>query len=161
MDNKHYELLYIVPLQASSDDIVKKTIEQVNQILKEADVEITKDDNLGKIKLTYPIKHIHHGEYILVEFNSPCNKIKQIDTDLKLLPTVLRHLIIKKDAKLAEAEEARKKKQVLKKIEQSTSEIEAKPKKKEDKETKPIKQEKVDLEELDRKLDEILDESIL
>ena len=157
MDTQHYELLYIIPLLVTTDETSVATIEHVAKILKDEGAEITKDDNLGKMKLAYPIKHIASGEYILVEFDAQTEKIKNIDRELRLFPGVLRHLIIKKDPKLAAKEETRKKERVLKEIEKSEEAEKAQPEEKKE----PEERGKVNLEDLDKKLNEILEDNII
>ena len=109
--------------------------------------------------MAYPIKHIHQGHYVLVEFDMKKEHIKGLDRALRLTTEVLRHMIVTKRVK-TEAElikEEKLKERLLK-----AKEKEFEEKKEEKKEVKVEKPDtKVSIEELDKKLDEILDKDII
>ena len=148
----HYELLFIVSQQYTEEE-AEKINTQVKELIKAQGGEITLEDNLGKKKLAYQINHIGHGYYLLLEFDIENDKIKKLNDDLKLTNEVLRHLITVKKLKTVEQlkKEAKIKEKIEKKIEEETTAKEKEEK--EEKEEKP----KIKLEELDKKLDEILE----
>jgi small subunit ribosomal protein S6 len=170
---QHYELLYIVPIKYLDDEL-QKVIANVNELVKTNNGQIVKEDNLGKQKLAYPIEKVHQGSYILVEFDMEGENYKELDNQLKLKPEVIRHLIIKKRVK-TEEEIKREEKiaaGVRKSKEEELAEIEENEKvvikKKLEAPVKEVKIEKADkadskktLEDLDKKLDEILTDDIL
>jgi small subunit ribosomal protein S6 len=100
MDN-HYELTYIVSIKHTGDD-AQKIIDSVTKLLKDQKADITADTNLGKLRLAYPIKKTHQGTYVSVEFNMPGANLKELDNKLKVADGLLRHLIIVKKEKTAE-----------------------------------------------------------
>jgi len=159
---EHYELLYIIPVKVEDDKLIK-TMEDVAGLIKKNGGEITKDDNLGKLKLAYPIKHVYQGHYVLVEFNMKKNKLRYFERDLKLEPDVLRHMVVVKKIK-TEVESA-KEKQIQERIKkEKAKELEEKKEKKGISSFKKLSKDgekKVGIEDLDKKLDEILDNSIL
>lgn len=143
----HYELLYLISATYSEEELTPLK-EKVKGLIEKFDGKITLEDSLGKKKLAYPIQHTHHGYYFLDELDLPPEKIKDLNRELKLTPEILRHqLIIKKlqTPSLIEITEKKIKKE--------------KEKKEEDK--KKTEKEKIKLEDLDRKLDEILEGDIL
>lgn len=154
---EHYELLYIVPITTEEDQLVE-VMEKVAGLIKENGGEITKDKNLGKQKLAYPINNIHQGHYILIEFDIKKNKLKDLDNALRMMNRVLRHMITVKKIK-TEAELAEEKKIKEKLLKEKEKELEEK--KEEEKEGKTKTEEKVSIEELDKKIDELLDTDIL
>lgn len=172
---EHYELLYIVPIKFLDDDLQKVT-EQVDVLIKKFNGEITKQDNLGKQRLSYAINYVHQGTYILVEYDMDKANNKQLDDQLLLMPEVLRHMIVCRKVK-TEAEVKRQemiKEGMRKSKEEELAEIEEKEKdgvKKDDllkvESSKPVvakekeKSTKATLEDLDKKLDEILTDDIL
>jgi len=158
---EHYELLYIVPVKVEDDKLIP-TMEIVAGLIKENGGEITKDDNLGKLKLAYPIKHIHQGHYVLIEFDIKKSKLKDLDRALVLTSEVLRHMIVIKKIKTeAELAEEKRKQERLRK--EKTKELENKKEEEKAPATKPTEEDKkkVSIEDLDKKLDEILDDSII
>lgn len=160
-----YELLYIVPAQYTDEEVtgVQKT---VAQILEKSGAVISRDELLGKIKLAYPIKKVRHGTYVLVQFQAEAEAMSEMDRTLRLSDEVLRHLITHMppgaEAKVYElteyvaplSEEARAQKSERKAPakEEETPVVKAEA----SKEEKP----KLSMEELDQKLDKILEEDI-
>ncbi len=56
--------------------------------------KVTRNESLGKIKLAYPIKHQRHGTYVLVHFEVEPSVVAGIDRMLRLSDEVLRHIIV-------------------------------------------------------------------
>ncbi|MFA5075897.1 MAG: 30S ribosomal protein S6 [Patescibacteria group bacterium] len=164
-NQKHYEMLTIIPAQYT-DDEMPGVINKIKGILAEHNGRITLEENLGKKKLSYAIKQVFHGYYWLCEFNLLPEELKKLHGSLKLAPEVLRYLIVAKHEKTAEekiAEKERKDRE-LKVIEDKLkAEIVAEEKvdKKEEEKKEAEKPGKVSLEDLDKKLDELIDDSIL
>jgi len=169
---QHYELCYIVPIKYLEDEL-QKAKETINGLVRKYNGIATSENDLGKQRLAYPIKQVHQGTYVVVEFDMDGENRNKLDAELKIMPEVLRHLIVKKRIKsdaekqreekiqaglrhvkeqeLTKAEEARK--TGVKKMEETATADEVKIAKKE--------QKKVTLEELDKKLDELLTDEIL
>ena len=170
---QHYELLYVVT--SSADD---KKLEEVNQQVSDFITKnggsITKKDDWGKRKLAYEINHEKYGNYVLVEFDADQEMLKKLDASMQLMPEVLRQIVVSKRVK-SESEVA-KEKQLKEKIEAkraekqraaeveeraaATKEVLEKKPAETVKETKEAKGEKISLEDIDKKLDEILKEEI-
>lgn len=92
-DHMKYELLYIVSSRytdAEVLDIQKK----INGLITQAGGTTTKEENLGKIRLAYPIKQARHGTYILVYFDAETSSVRALDEQLRLADEVLRHITI-------------------------------------------------------------------
>ncbi|MBI2551341.1 30S ribosomal protein S6 [Candidatus Uhrbacteria bacterium] len=87
-----YELLYIV-----SGDYTEKEVEGVQEtvlaLLAKYGATPGRHENLGKIRLAYPIKGIQFGTYILVYFEAAPEAMQELDRGLALAPEVLRHMI--------------------------------------------------------------------
>ncbi|MFH1890216.1 MAG: 30S ribosomal protein S6 [Candidatus Kuenenbacteria bacterium] len=144
---KKYEILYFVPATAETDDIsnIKK---QVKSVIEKNKGNIIKQEDLGKKKLAFTIKHIRHGYFIVTTFESPNEKVKDIKKGLSLITEITRYrLTIEKEPDIipnqapAMHEKANK--------ETRTPQIKTKAE-------KPKMDGKVDLKELDLKIDELL-----
>ena len=146
---KHYEILYIIP-HSFTDEEAPVVGEKVKEMIIAEGGQITLEDTLGKKKLAYPIKNIHHGYYILYEFDLEPEKLKTIKDKLTLTAEVLRFMIVTKKKKTSK--DLLKEKEIAEKIEAKKEKTEKEEAEKE-KATKP----KVDLKDLDKKLDELLD----
>ncbi len=155
---EHYELLYIVPMSYTADEL-KPIVEKVAGQIKENGGEITKDDNLGKLKFAYPLKHQGHGYYLLYEFNLPKANLIKLNRSLGLTSEIVRFMIVKKKIKTEAEITAEKELQakLAKKKEKEIEKIKAEKKEIKEKTTQEKDKEKISLEDLDKKLDEILD----
>ncbi len=170
---QHYELLYIVPVQYTVEEL-PVIVDKVKSILVEAGAEVTYEEDFGKRKLAYPIDKNHHGYYRVVEFNLAPSQLKKLDKNLTLAGEVLRHLIVSavqhsaaemadRKQKRLEAErqqEAKKFTNVLEAAELGGAAMTTDQRPAAKKDQPSVKQE-VDQEALDKKLDEIIDDTIL
>lgn len=160
---KKFELLYIIPAQYTDAEI--KSIEvKVAGLIEAAAGSILEQRNLGKIKLAYPIKRVQYGTYILVYFEAEAAAIKELNRKIGLTDEVLRHTLLNMPAN------------ALSKVYELTSYVpplvDEKPQTRESSAPvrrpqmhlpppAPAKKEESSLtiEELDKKLDEILDDA--
>jgi small subunit ribosomal protein S6 len=166
----HYEVLYLISNQFSEDELgpVKAKVEK---LITNNNGAITRQETLGKKRLAYKIKQFRHGYYELAEFNAPAEALPKINEQLRLDSDVLRYQIVKSEPKTAEqlAKEARVMSELLKaKKEGEPTEPNRKIKREAmaDKapysapklaETAKDDKDKVELSDLDDKLNQILD----
>ena len=146
VDIPHYELLYIVSNKYSEEEL-RPISDQANKIIKDNGGVITSHEEWGKKRLAYPIEHFNYGYYNLVEFDIASNKLAKINNELRLAKEIMRHQIVAKKVKTAAA--IKKEKEIFDKIATKAAAQE--------KATKEKTKGKVDLEELDKKLDKILE----
>jgi len=142
----HYELLYIVSNKYSEDEL-KPIIAKVNKLVEDNDGKITHQEEWGKKKFAYPIQHFNYGYYNLLEFESDGEKLKKINKELRIDSDILRFQIVAK--KIKTEEEIKQAKRISEKIAVKSQEKE----KLEKERTKG----KVNLKDLDEKLDKILE----
>lgn len=152
----HYEILYIIANKYSEDE-VKVIVDKVNKTIINRGGTLTFNQEWGKKRLIYPIKTFRFGYYILAEFDLAGLLLAQVDRDLRMMSEVLRHQIVVK--KIRSAEKIAKDKKIAEKIaarslkEEKAVEDQIETEEKHKKEKKV----KVDLKELDEKLDKILE----
>lgn len=160
---KHYEMLYIVSNRFTEEE-VEPIVEKIHKAITDKGGEITYTENWGKKKMAYQIKGFGHGYYRLAEFNLDGEKLAGIDRLFRLSTDIIRHQIIVK--RLRTMEEIEAEKQFSRKMmeEYSKARTEAKetkqpPVAREEKALKDNKadKKKVNLKELDEKLDKILE----
>jgi small subunit ribosomal protein S6 len=161
---KHYELLCIIPAKYTEAEL--PGVEgKIADLIKKYEGEITSTQNLGNKRISYPIKAAQNGFYFVIELNLEENRVKDFENALKLTPEVLRHQLSSK--KLKTQAEIEKEKLRQERIDQRLAEKKAEETvaltedKIEEEKEQPIKQPKVSLEELDKKLGEILDGDII
>lgn len=92
---KEYELLYIVGTQFTDQEIVGIQ-SKIDEMLAQAGAKVLKTQNLGKIKLAYPIKKIRHGSYVLSYFDAESSVITDLNRRLGLAEEILRHTFLER-----------------------------------------------------------------
>lgn len=88
-----YELLYIVGTQYTDAEIGEIQA-RIAKMLEEAGAKVLKQESLGKIRLAYPIKKSHHGSYLLVYFDAEGSVVADLNRRLGLEEAVLRHTLL-------------------------------------------------------------------
>lgn len=94
---KEYELLYIVGTQFTDQEIADIQ-SKMDDLLVQMGAKVLKTQNLGKIKLAYPIKKTRHGSYILSYFDGEPLIISDLNRRLGLAEEVLRHTLLTRPA---------------------------------------------------------------
>jgi len=164
--SNNYELTYILPLEYTEKEI-PKIIATINETLKKGGVSITKEENFGKKKIAYPIKQNRHGHFIVTQIQiAHQENLIKINQELNIMPEVIRHSIVKfKAGSFEPTKEIRPKETIsapedLKEIKPA---IEKKVIQKEISlpKEKQTQSSKIALEDLDKKIDEILADDAL
>lgn len=163
-----YELVYILPPDYDetkcnqASQIIAKTISKRNGA-------IAKEESIGERLLKYPVKGLSRGLYYLVEFTIPVDHLENLKKDLNLNEEIVRYIITKKET-VKEKEPDQSQKQEAKEKPQDkepkVSKKQPEPKKKPAKKAYTIvktedeekeKPKKTSLDDLDKKLNEILE----
>ena len=89
--------MYIVPTSYTEEEL--GTVEKnVAQIFEKSGATITKATRLGKLRFAYPIKHERYGHYVLLRFTAEPASIAAIDDGLRLnQKEILRHIVLRAD----------------------------------------------------------------
>ncbi|MBI2484985.1 30S ribosomal protein S6 [Candidatus Uhrbacteria bacterium] len=92
-----YEFLYIIS-SAFTDTEVDGIMENLAALVKDAGGEISRHEKVGKLTLAYPIRRQKHGTYVLLQATIPAEAVKKIDRTLRLEwgEKVLRHCITRR-----------------------------------------------------------------
>ena len=95
-----YELMYILS-SGVSDDQIPQVTEQITKIVSDFGGTDIEQQDLGKKKLAYPIKRTRNGNYIVVNFTIPADKINALDAKIRTQEsTIIRYLIVNQDEHL-------------------------------------------------------------
>lgn len=143
-----YELLYIIPAIYTEDEL-QKIIAKIEALIKNEGAEITKSAVAGKIKFAYPIKAHALGYYILANFNAEGENLKKINRALQLEKDVLRHMVTLAPKAKAEV-----------KIKEY-AEVDPSEKRTYVKQVAAREKDKIKLEDIDKKLDVLLEKDIV
>ncbi|MFH1308755.1 MAG: 30S ribosomal protein S6 [Patescibacteria group bacterium] len=143
----NYELTFILSPQIQGDDL-NNTKNEIQDLIKKANgiIEFKREE---KKELAYPINKQGQGIYLTTNLIISPEKINDISKELKINKKILRHLI--RQLSIPKPEKPKKEK----KPEEIKREI---IEKKEKIEKRKIESDKTKLEEIDKKLDEIIEE---
>ena len=98
-DRTMYELMYVVNT-VLNDEQIKDIVDRVSAFIRENDGDIVEVDEKGSQRLAYPIEKKRNGHYAVVYFRSEPAFIERFERALKLNDDILRHLILRYDAKM-------------------------------------------------------------
>ncbi|MEK9156589.1 MAG: 30S ribosomal protein S6 [Patescibacteria group bacterium] len=98
-----YELMAILPSHISDNEI-DGTIDILAKLVENAGGKVEKTQNLGKIKLAYPIKRQRHGVYAMLYVEVSSDQMKKLDQNLRLADEVVRHMLIARPEGIPTAE---------------------------------------------------------
>tara|TARA_B100001964_G_C14211320_1_gene590649 strand:- start:632 stop:1078 length:447 start_codon:yes stop_codon:yes gene_type:complete len=147
---ENYELTFIISAnipETEHQEIQKK----VSDYIKDIKGQISKQSySLGRKKFAYPIKNQKNGFYISLEFKlEDKDDLKELDTKLKYNDNILRYLVVKKPFFILEEKKEKKKEEKKEKKKEE--------KKEEKKEKKKEEVIKINLDNIDESLDDLLD----
>jgi small subunit ribosomal protein S6 len=162
----HYDLLAIAGSQ-HAPEAVEKILDSLKTLLTEAGGEVLHAEVIGKRKLAYPIGQDRFGTYLHLDFNLDGKDMMDVNRKLRLMDEIIRFLPI--ITKLKTAKELEEEARIQEKIQARRAREEAKiqqdrrvaerieaaeaPTRKDGEEKAPLT-----LDELDKKIEEILDE---
>jgi len=99
---REYELYLVIDADTEEED-VNAIVERVTQLVSvgegETKGEVTKVDTRGKRRLAYTINKKQESQDIVLTFQTPPQALAEIERFLKLNEQVLRHLLVRTDAK--------------------------------------------------------------
>jgi small subunit ribosomal protein S6 len=170
-DLVQYELTYL--LVPTVNDVEQGSVsEHIRKIVEKIEGKIADESIWGKQKLSYEIQGHNMGLYVVLKLNLQPRTVVELEKQLKLIEPIMRFLLIKKDSeKVKRLQAERDAKRAKKKeaaaaaadpeLEVLTKETAAKIKEemKKDLAEKKVTSEK-DLEAIDKKLDEILEDDL-
>jgi small subunit ribosomal protein S6 len=103
---RQYELVYITPPE-TTEDALADLHQQVATVVERFGGTIEKTENWGRRRLAYEIAGHREGAYVLEVINGPGALTAELDRRLRVVDTVVRHMIVRVDEDLAAADRAR------------------------------------------------------
>lgn len=89
-----YELCVLYPVNLSQKE-EQTLLKDIHALFEEAGGKLTQKDLWGRRGLAYPIKKQTEGNFMIAYYEIDPSKVKEIDRQLRILPNLLRHLIVK------------------------------------------------------------------
>lgn len=90
---RYYETIYILSPDISSEE--KETIVKKLRGIVQKNGTIIKEEDWGKKRLAYPIKHKDYGNYIYMVYNASENTVHKLEQEMNLQSEILRFLTVK------------------------------------------------------------------
>jgi len=91
-----YDLLVLTIPQAASEGKEQPT-DVVEKLLSKQKAKVLSSEVWGEKFLAFPVKKYDRGVYAMYSIELTAKQLTQFDAKLKLEPTVLRHLVVKKN----------------------------------------------------------------
>ncbi len=93
---RDYEMVIIISPEVAEED-VPGTIDKVSEYINSKGGEVTQVDRWGKRKLAYPINRCREGNYVVSRFKIKPGVTAELEANLKMSETILRHMLIRLD----------------------------------------------------------------
>ena len=100
---RQYELVYIVTPEASEQEIADLHT-QIEQIIQRMGGTLDKTENWGRKRMAYDIGRHREGNYVVETITGSGELMKEIDRRLRVIDSVIRHLIVRVDEELRVAQ---------------------------------------------------------
>lgn len=154
--SKKYELLLVLPGTFDDKEVVGKA-EEIVSMVKElcTDVEL---HTMGKNRLAYPIKQIRYGYFHAITFTADAESVKKLENKLRLHREILRFLVshfstnLTAQQKIAYTTDASG---ITRMVEREPM-VSSMPASTPGLQVEPVKAEKLDIEEINKKLDDLI-----
>ena len=102
-----YEELFILKSDAPEEE-VDKTIEQFSSVITQAGGTVDKVDKWGKRKLAYRVEKHKEGYYVLIQFTSGPETVKELERRLRVADLVIKFLTVRIDETLKRLDKRKK-----------------------------------------------------
>lgn len=102
-----YEELFIVRPDAT-DEEVDPLVEQLTHVITQAGGTVERTEKWGVRKLAYRVMKFSEGQYILLQFASGPEVVKEIERRLRVADLVIKFLTVRIDEKMKRIEKRRK-----------------------------------------------------
>jgi small subunit ribosomal protein S6 len=103
---RQYELVYITPAE-TTEEVLADLHTQVAAVVERFGGTIEKTENWGRRRMAYEIGGQREGVYVLEVINGPGALTAELDRRLRVVDTVIRHMLVRVDEDLASAERGR------------------------------------------------------
>ena len=100
---RDYELGFILNPEVSEEQN-SSILERIQQIVSKNDGQVVRINQWGRRRLAYPIEHQRDGFYVFFDMILTSETVFELDRNLKVTEEVLRHIIIRRDPKVAQKE---------------------------------------------------------
>jgi small subunit ribosomal protein S6 len=102
-----YEELFIVKPDSPEEE-VDGFVDQIKQVISTGKGTVDKVDKWGVRKLAYRVQKFNEGIYILVQFSSSPDLVKEVERRLRVTDMVIKFITVRIDEKMKKIEKRKK-----------------------------------------------------
>ncbi len=102
-EQRTYEVMFIVDPKTGDEDITRLN-ETLQQIITDQGGTVTKNENMGRRQLAYPIGRVNEGHYILLEVDGSGREIAELERRMRVNDQVIRYITVRVDEDRRRAE---------------------------------------------------------
>jgi small subunit ribosomal protein S6 len=102
-----YEELFIIKPDATEEEI-DQIIEQLTGVITSAGGTVDKTEKWGKRRLAYRVEKQREGYYVLIQFTSGPQTVKELERRLRVTDAVIKFLTVRIDETLKRLEKRKK-----------------------------------------------------
>ena len=102
-EQRTYEVMFIVDPKASDDEVTRLG-ENLLQIIADQGGTVTKNENMGRRALAYPIGRVNEGHYVLFEVDGSGREIAELERRMRVNDQVIRYMTVRVDEDRRRAE---------------------------------------------------------
>jgi small subunit ribosomal protein S6 len=95
--------MFIVDPKTGDDDITRLS-ENLQQVIADQGGTVTKNENMGRRQLAYPIGRVNEGHYILLEVDGTGREIAELERRMRVNDQVIRYITVRVDEDRQRAE---------------------------------------------------------
>src|SRR5579863_4181582 len=102
-----YEELFILKPDSPEEE-VDGFVEQIKQVITSGKGTVDKVDKWGVRKLAYRVQKFNEGLYVLVQFSSSPELVKEVERRLRVSDLVIKFITVRIDEKMKKIEKRKK-----------------------------------------------------
>ena len=95
-EQRIYEVMFIIDAGASDDDVTRLS-ESLLQIITDQGGTVTKNENMGRRTLAYPIDRKNEGIYVLFEVEGTGSEIAELERRMRVNDQIIRYITVRVD----------------------------------------------------------------
>ncbi|MDT4895822.1 MAG: small subunit ribosomal protein [Acidobacteriota bacterium] len=102
-EQRTYEVMFIVDTKTTDEDITRLN-ENLLQVITDQGGTVTKQENMGRRHLAYPIGRQTEGYYVLFEVDGSGREIAELERRMRVNDQVIRYITVRVDEDRRRAE---------------------------------------------------------
>ncbi len=91
---RDYEMVMIISPEVPEEEL-ETVIDKVSDLIVSKGGEMGQIDRWGKKKMAYPIAKFKEGNYVLSKFKFEPGMTAELESDINISETILRHMLIR------------------------------------------------------------------